>query len=76
MSIKFVDDLPGKAPRKWAEVAAQLRERPGQWAEVHRSEQYSTSQSPVTALGRFADIETARRTIDGEVVVFARAVAR
>lgn len=79
--MKFVDEIPTstkKAPGSLGPVLAELRARPGQWAEITR---YAPIQRPSAAsrggqiARRYPDIEYAVRAQADEVVLYLRAVA-
>lgn len=78
--IEFVDHLPdaarGRTATIKADILTQLRANPGQWAIIRRwsdSKKHSTT-SWITEGN--PDIEAHQRIIDGEVRLYARAVAR
>lgn len=66
MTVEFVDELPddGRTTRsKWAQVAEQLRNVPGQWAFVGRHAQSVRRQISLGQLAGFTegDFETTVR---------------
>lgn len=81
---KFVPDLPPEAPRNRAgrppsRLILTLRANAGRWAETDRfpvSDRTRAIQRAGYLKKQYADIEATTRTIDGEVVVYARAVPR
>lgn len=81
MSLRFVDELPEPSRagrRQWGRVRDELRTRPGQWAEVARfpkGEWAAAGSARISLAGRFPDIEARQRTVGGDVILFARAVA-
>lgn len=79
-SIKFVESIPAPSfgVSTVAPLIAELAERPGQWAEIARLPR--TERARITARGTYmkskdSRVETATRTIDGQVVLFARVAA-
>lgn len=79
--IEFVDHLPGSTHGNHstvkADLLAQLRANPGQWAIVRRFRDNKTHSGITTWITKDTDdIESRQRTVDGELRIYARAVAR
>jgi hypothetical protein len=78
--VKFIDNVPdpqlGGHP-SLDPVRRELRDNPGAWAEVARypDVEYRAASNRALSLRKAAqDIESTIRKIDGDVVVYARAV--
>lgn len=79
-NLRFVDSIPAPSfgVSTVAPLIAELAEHPGQWAEIGRLPR--TERARITARGTYmkakdSRVETATRTIDGQVVLFARVVS-
>lgn len=80
--LKFVSEPPpskrGARPGKWSRIADQLREHPGQWAQVAEGT-YSTMVNNIKK-GNYSGMEpgefeaVSRNTHDGKCDVWARYV--
>lgn len=79
---KFLDEPPPEAKsggRRPSPVFDALRDRPGQWAEINRypvDQRDKALDRSAYIKRRYSDIECLTRTVEGKVVIFARAVTR
>ncbi len=77
MSLKFVDSVPSNRLYDYAAIVAELRERPGSWAEVARvpAEQFTPSKRVIVTQGfkrHGADVASRTDPATGDLVVYAR----
>lgn len=77
MSLKFVSEIPAPAfgVSTVMSLINELADRPGEWAEIARVNR--NDRPRLTARGTYMKakdprVETATRTVDGQVVLFAR----
>lgn len=73
---KYLDKLPGRVrlPNSYDLLADELKSHPGKWMEVTRHRKGISEAGRVKGLllTRGPGFEVSQRTIDGEVIIYAR----